>query len=71
MGEHQSSKTEYQIRIDGEPKYYPMYIDRQCLDAFAKLCADNPGKYVDIVSIRTEILFNQGTYHQIKKHFAE
>ena len=50
---HQQSGTEYQVRINGLPVgYYYMH----CTDLFehyAKVCADNPNDYVDVVAVRT------------------
>ena len=67
---HQHTKTDYYIRINGEPVRFPMSVDREALDEWAKLCEENPGCYVDIVSVHTEILVNQANYHQLKKHFG-
>ena len=66
---HQSDKQEYQIRVDGVPKYWPYMIDKEAIDKWLKLCADNPDCYVDIVQVSTSIIVNQGTYHQMERYF--
>lgn len=68
---HQQSGTEYQIRINGAPVAWYPYFDKYTLAEYAKVCNDNAGEYVDIVSVRTEILLNQGSYHQMKLHFSQ
>ena len=67
---HQQSGTEYQARINGSPILWDNSVSRDLLCNYAKVCADNPNDYVDIVAVRTEILMNQHTYMQMKKHFA-
>lgn len=67
--QHQSSHTEYQIRVDGKPVYWPSGLYTGALEKYAELCEQHPDCYVDIVSVRTEILLNQGCYQQLKKHF--
>ncbi len=69
--QHQQSETEYQIRINGRAvRYYPFFTNN-VLEDYAQVCADNHGEYVDIVSVRKEILLNQGSYHQMKRHFCK
>jgi len=68
---HQSNKSEYQIRIDGKPVYFPHSVDSYALDKYAELCASNPDCYVDIVSVSTEIILSQFEYHQLKRHFEK
>jgi len=69
--QHQRSETEYRIRINGGAVRYYTEMHKTMLDEFAKICAENPDDYVDIVSIRTEILMSQYSYHQMKRHFAD
>lgn len=66
---HQSSTNEYQIRIDGKPVKFLTMISKNDIDEWLKLCKEHPGSYVDIASIRTEIVVNQFTYHLMKRHF--
>ncbi len=66
---HQRSGTEYQIRINGNPVFFDTILNRYFFDEYDRLCKENEGEYVDIVCVRTEILMNQGNYHQMKKHF--
>lgn len=68
--QHQQSSTGYQIRINWEPVRWSVSLDSDVIDEYSKLCSENIGEYVDIVAIRTEILMNQHTYNQMKKHFA-
>jgi len=67
---HQSSGSEYQIRIDGKPVAYPMIICPAVMNEWLDLCHENPDCYVDIVSVHTEIVMSQHTYTQVKKHFG-
>lgn len=69
--EHQRSRTEYQIRIDGKPVYYPNMMCKEALSTWAKVCKDNPECYVDIVRIDTTIIVSQFEYNQMKTHFNE
>ena len=69
--EHQTSNTEYRIRINGGAVRYYHDMHKTMLDEFAVIARDNPEDYVDIVSVRTEILLNQGSYYQMKRHFAD
>lgn len=68
---HQTSSTEYKIRINGSPVAHWSSIDSYFLDEFAKVCKDNPNDSVDFVMVRTEIIMNQFNYDQMKKHFKE
>ena len=68
--QHQQSETEYQIRINGSAVRYFPFFNNEVLEHYAQVCADNQGDYVDIVSVRKEILLNQGSYHQMKRHFC-
>jgi hypothetical protein len=67
---HQSSHSQYQIRIDGVPKYYPHAMDSGALKTFSDLCQENPKCYVDIIRINFEIVMCQFDYHQMKNHFS-
>jgi len=66
---HQTHTSEYQIRIDGAPVYWPNQLDKEALDRYAAICEDNEGCYVDIVRVNTQILLSQFEYHQMKRHF--
>lgn len=66
---HQSSNTEYQIRIDGTPMRYYSTISPEFIADWLEVCAANPRCYVDIVSVRTEIIVNQGLYSLMGRHF--
>jgi len=66
---HQTHKSEYQIRIDGKPVYWPNMFDKSALEKYAELCKENDGCYVDIVRVNTQILMSQFEYHQMKRHF--
>lgn len=68
---HQQSGTEYQIRVNGNPVSDSPSLDNEMLDSFANACAKQPEDYVDIVSIRTEILMNQFNYRQMQRHFVK
>ena len=59
---HQQSRTEYQIRINGRAVRWFSLFTNEVMEHYAEVCADNQGEYVDIVSVRTEILLNQGSY---------
>lgn len=67
---HQQSNTEYQVRINGMPILWYSNIHKDLLLTYAQVCADHPNDYVDVVAVRTEILMNQHTYMQMKKHFC-
>lgn len=67
----QENNIEYQIRVDGEPVYYPYNMNLDALDKYAELCKSNPNSYVDIVEIQTRKLFTQAEYHQMRIHFKE
>jgi hypothetical protein len=66
---HQQSGTEYQIRINGHQVAWFSLYTKEIMDEYANVCRDNPKDYVDIVSVRTEILLNQGSYQIMKRHF--
>ena len=66
---HQSSHSQYQIRIDGVPKYYPHAMGSDALETWAALCKKNPDCYVDIVRVDTQIIMSQYDYHQMQTHF--
>ena len=68
--EHQASHTQYQIRINGGGVRFYNDMHKNMMTEFAAIARDNPDDYVDIVSVRTEILVNQYSYHQLKRHFA-
>lgn len=67
--EHQTSRTQYQIRINGVGVRFYNDMHKNMMTEFAAIARDNPDDYVDIVSVRTEILVNQYSYHQLKRHF--
>lgn len=68
---HQSSKNEYQIRVNGVPYRYYSAMSKEVYDTYLGVCSDLPDDYVDIVLIRTEILMSQYDYHQMKRHFGK
>ncbi len=68
---HQQSGTVYQVRVNGLAVAHWSSVDAAFLDEFAKVCEKNPDEYVDIVSVRTEILMNQNTYSQMQRHFRK
>lgn len=68
---HQSSTAEYQIRVDGKPIYWSHMLCRELLMEYADQCKNNAGCYVDIVRVNTEILVNQFTYNEMKRHFEK
>jgi hypothetical protein len=68
---HQQSRTEYQVRINGKAVSDSPSMDNEMMDSFANACAENPEVYVDIVSVRTEILMNQFNYRQMQRHFVK
>lgn len=73
MGEktHQTDKREYQIRVDGKPVCFPIFVMcQETIDIYLKICAENPGCYVDIVEVSTHIILNQQIYGQMQKHFV-
>jgi len=53
---HQANRSEYQVRLDGKPVYFNGCISKHTC-------------YVDIVRVSTDIICNQGTYHEFKRHF--
>lgn len=67
----QQSGTEYQVRINGKPLCDSPSLDNEMLDCFANACAEKPEDYVDIVSVRTEILMSQFNYRQMQRHFVK
>jgi hypothetical protein len=66
-----NSNSEYQIRIDGAVVRYLTMLTSDGINEYLELCKANPDKYVDIVVVRTEILFNQFNYAKMKKHFED
>jgi hypothetical protein len=68
---HQQSGTVYQVRVNGSAVAHWSSVDHSLLDEFANVCAQNPDEYVDIVSVRTEILMSQNTYSQMQRHFRK
>ena len=66
---HQGNTTEWQIRIDGKPVYYPHTLCNESLNTWAKLCRDNPDCYVDIVKVSTQIVLSQCEYYAMERHF--
>jgi hypothetical protein len=71
MGEkiHQANNSEYQIRVDGNPVYFNGCISTHTFDNYRDLCRKNPDCYVDIVRVSTDIICNQNTYQEFKRHF--
>jgi hypothetical protein len=67
----QQSGTEYQVRINGKQLCDSPSLDNEMLDSFANACAEKPEDYVDIVSVRTEILMSQYNYRQMQLHFVK
>lgn len=67
---HQSSSSEYQIRVDGKPISYHYMLCNEALGEWVEVCKANPDCYVDIVRVDTQILISQFEYHQMKKHFC-
>ena len=65
---HQTHTSEYQIRIDGKPVYYPNMLDKTALEKHAELCKENDGCYVDIVRVNTQILMPSLDIMQMKRH---
>jgi uncharacterized ParB-like nuclease family protein len=67
---HQANHSVYQVRIDGKPVYYfNGCISKHTFDKYRELCRENPDCYVDIVRVSTDIICNQGTYHEFQRHF--
>ena len=66
---HQANGSEYQVRVDGKPVYFNGYISSHTLDKYRELCRKNPDCFVDIVRVSTDIICNQGTYHDFERHF--
>jgi len=66
---HQLNRSEYQVRVDGKPFYYNGCISQNTLEQYSDLCHQYPNCYVDIVRVSTDIICNQGTYHEFKRHF--
>lgn len=66
---HQSSSFEYQIRVDGVPVYWSHILCDEVFSEYSERCKINDGCYVDIVIVNTEILVNQFTYNEMKRHF--
>ena len=66
---HQANNSEYQVRVDGKPVYFNGCISRHMFDKYRELCKENPDCYVDIVRVATDIICNQWTYHEFKRHF--
>lgn len=64
-----NSKTQYQIRINGSFACELDCFDKYSIEKFAEICRDNPNDFVDVVFVRTEILMNQFSYHQMQRHF--
>jgi len=71
MGEkiHQTSHSQYQIRVDGVPHKYLHSIDSYELEKFAELCKEHADRYVDIVRVDTQIIMSQYDYAQMRIHF--
>lgn len=69
--EHQTSHTQYRIRINGVGVRFYNDMHKNMMTEFAAIARDNPNDYVDIVSVRTEILVNQYSYNQLKRHFID
>ena len=66
---HQANRSEYQVRVDGKPVYFNGCISKHTFDKYRELCKENPDCYVDVVRVSTDIICNQGTYHEFKRHF--
>lgn len=66
---HQTSHTEYQVRIDGNPVFFSNIMDSDTINEWTKAAINNPDCYVDIAKVSVEIIVNQFTYNQLKKHF--
>lgn len=66
---HQANHSEYQVRVDGKPVYFNGCISQHTFNKYLELCHANPDCYVDIVRVSTDIICNQGTYHEFKRHF--
>ncbi|WP_415913065.1 hypothetical protein [Neptuniibacter sp. QD37_11] len=68
---HQSSHTQYQVRVDGKPVFHTHSIDEEAMDKWLEASEANPGCYVDLVSVRTEIIMNLYNYDRVRKHFSQ
>ena len=66
---HQANSSEYQVRVDGKPVYYNGCISKHTFDKYLEICKENPDCYVDIARVSTDIICNQGVYHDFKRHF--
>lgn len=66
---HQMNKSEYQIRVDGKPVYFNGMISGHTFIKYIELCKEHPDCYVDIVRVSTDIICNQSTYNEFKRHF--
>jgi len=65
----QANHSEYHVRVDGKPVYFNGCISKHTFAKYRELCKENPECYVDIVRVSTDIICNQGTYHEFKLHF--
>jgi hypothetical protein len=67
--QHYASENEFRIRVNGTAVRYYSVMSSQIINDFVEICAENHSEYVDVVSIRTEILISQHTYGLMEKHF--
>jgi hypothetical protein len=69
--QHQSNKTEYHLRVDGEVIRQFSDILGEEVDEWARLCGENKDCYVDIVRVDTTIILSQFNYGVMDKHFKD
>lgn len=64
-----NNRKEYQIRVDCKAVKYYDSLDSDVFEDFVAVCAVNPNKYVDIMKVSYEIIMNQHSHSQLRKHF--
>jgi hypothetical protein len=67
----ENNKTEYQLRINGEPVKYFDSIGADEISEWLDHVESNPESYVDISLVRTEILFSPHRYFAMQRHFIK
>ena len=61
--------NEYQLQIDGKPKFYYTIIGRTEIQHYLDESAANPEARVQLVRITTDVLFGGYEYGLMDRHF--
>jgi len=61
--------TEYQLQIDGKPKFYYTSIGKKAIEEYLEWSRLKPNSSVQIVRVSTDVIINNYNYSLMKTHF--